>query len=64
MFDTVILLSSALERAIFMTVLSEHNPFLTIIPVETLACPGIGHSIDGDGLQAGGKFLHRVLNPA
>jgi phospholipase/carboxylesterase len=34
------------------------------IPVETLACPGIGHSIDGDGLQAGGKFLHRVLNPA
>jgi methionyl-tRNA formyltransferase len=37
MFDTVILLSSALERAIFMTVLSEHNPFLTIIPVETLA---------------------------
>jgi methionyl-tRNA formyltransferase len=37
MFDTVILLSSALERAIFMTVLSEHNPSLTIIPVETLA---------------------------
>ncbi len=34
------------------------------IPVETLACPGIGHSIDGDGLQAGGKFLHRVLNSA
>jgi methionyl-tRNA formyltransferase len=37
MFDTVILLSSALERATFMTVLSEHNPSLTIIPVETLA---------------------------
>ena len=37
MFDTVILLSSALERAIFMTVLSEHNPSLAIIPVETLA---------------------------
>lgn len=34
------------------------------VAVETLACPGIGHSIDGDGLQAGGKFLHRVLNPA
>jgi methionyl-tRNA formyltransferase len=37
MFDTVILLSSALERAVFMTVLSEHNPSLTVIPVETLA---------------------------
>jgi hypothetical protein len=37
MFDTVILLSSALEREIFMTVLSTHNPCLTIIPVETLA---------------------------
>jgi methionyl-tRNA formyltransferase len=37
MFDTVILLSSALEREIFMTVLSTHNPGLTIIPVETLA---------------------------
>jgi phospholipase/carboxylesterase len=31
------------------------------VSVETLACPGIGHSIDGDGLQAGGRFLHRVL---
>jgi methionyl-tRNA formyltransferase len=37
MFDTIILLSSALERAAFMTVLSTHNPGLTIIPVETLA---------------------------
>jgi phospholipase/carboxylesterase len=32
------------------------------VAVETLACPGIGHSIDGDGLQAGGRFLHRVLS--
>jgi phospholipase/carboxylesterase len=32
------------------------------VPVETLACPGIGHSIDGDGLQAGGRFLRRVLS--
>jgi phospholipase/carboxylesterase len=31
------------------------------VSVETLTCPGIGHSIDGDGLQAGGRFLHRVL---
>ena len=37
MFDTIILLSSALEREIFMTVLSTHNPSLTIIPIETLA---------------------------
>jgi methionyl-tRNA formyltransferase len=35
MFDTIILLSSALEREIFMTVLSAHNPGLAIIPVET-----------------------------
>ncbi|HXO02210.1 MAG TPA: dienelactone hydrolase family protein [Stellaceae bacterium] len=34
------------------------------VPVETLSCPGIGHSIDGDGLQRGGQFLHRVLSPA
>ena len=32
------------------------------ISVETLACPGIGHSIDGDGLQRAGQFLHRVLS--
>jgi methionyl-tRNA formyltransferase len=37
MFDTIVLLSSALEREIFMTVLSTHNPSLTIIPIETLA---------------------------
>jgi phospholipase/carboxylesterase len=34
------------------------------VSVETLACPGIGHSIDGDGLQRGGQFLHRVLSQA
>ena len=32
------------------------------LPVETLTCPGIGHSIDGDGLQAGGRFLLQVLS--
>jgi phospholipase/carboxylesterase len=32
------------------------------VSVETLACPGIGHAIDGDGLQAGGAFLKRVLS--
>jgi methionyl-tRNA formyltransferase len=36
MFDTVILLTSQLERSIFASVLSAHNPHLTIIPVETL----------------------------
>jgi phospholipase/carboxylesterase len=34
------------------------------VPVETLSCVGIGHSIDGEGLRRGGQFLHRVLNPA
>jgi phospholipase/carboxylesterase len=31
------------------------------VAVETLTCPGIGHSIDGDGLHRGGEFLRRVL---
>jgi phospholipase/carboxylesterase len=32
------------------------------VSVETLTCPGIGHSIDGPGLQRGGQFLRRVLS--
>jgi methionyl-tRNA formyltransferase len=36
MFDTIILLTSVLERPIFTSVLSTHNPCLTIIPAETL----------------------------
>jgi formyl transferase-like protein len=36
MFDTIILLTSAVGWPIFMTVLSAHNPGLTIVPVETL----------------------------
>lgn len=31
------------------------------ISVETLTCPDVGHSIDGDGLRRGGEFLCRVL---
>jgi len=27
------------------------------VPVETLACPGIEHSIDPEGLERGGRFL-------
>ena len=37
MFDTIILLIGATVRPAFMSVLSAHNPALTIIPVETLA---------------------------
>ena len=37
MFDTIILMTGAAERPIFTSVLSTHNPCLTIIPVETLA---------------------------
>ncbi|HEY1259355.1 MAG TPA: alpha/beta fold hydrolase [Stellaceae bacterium] len=33
------------------------------VPVETLSCPGIGHSIDEAGLRRGGQFLERVLGP-
>ena len=36
MFDTIILLTSAVGWPIFMTVLSAHNPGLTIVSVETL----------------------------
>jgi phospholipase/carboxylesterase len=32
------------------------------VSVETLTCPGIGHSIDADGLQAGGRFLLKTLS--
>jgi phospholipase/carboxylesterase len=31
------------------------------VPVETLTCPGIGHSIDEAGLRRGGQFLTAVL---
>jgi phospholipase/carboxylesterase len=31
------------------------------VPVETLACPGLGHSIDEPGLNRCGAFLQRVL---
>jgi phospholipase/carboxylesterase len=34
------------------------------VSVETLTCPGIGHSIDNDGLGRGGQFLQRVLSLA
>jgi methionyl-tRNA formyltransferase len=37
MFDTIILLTGTAERPIFTSVLSAHNPCLTIIPVEALA---------------------------
>jgi phospholipase/carboxylesterase len=31
------------------------------VPVETLACAGIDHSIDQEGVVQGGLFLHRIL---
>ena len=31
------------------------------VPVESLACPGIGHSIDEEGLRRGGHFLRDAL---
>jgi phospholipase/carboxylesterase len=34
------------------------------VPVETLACPGIEHAIDPEGLERGGRFLRDVLNGA
>ncbi len=32
------------------------------VPVETLVCPGTGHSIDEEGLVRGGIFLHKMLS--
>jgi len=37
MFDTVILLAGAAERAVLPSVLLGHNPLLTVMPVETSA---------------------------
>jgi methionyl-tRNA formyltransferase len=37
MFNTIILLTGVVGRPLFISVLSAHNPRLTIIPVETLA---------------------------
>ena len=37
MFDTIILMTSEVERPIFTSVLCTHNPCLTIVPVEALA---------------------------
>jgi phospholipase/carboxylesterase len=31
------------------------------VPVDTLTCPGVGHSIDENGLRRGGTFLKDVL---
>jgi len=31
------------------------------VPIETLACVGIGHAIDQEGLERGGRFLREVL---
>jgi phospholipase/carboxylesterase len=33
------------------------------VPVETLSCVGMGHSIDQDGLTRAGRFLVSRLNP-
>jgi phospholipase/carboxylesterase len=32
------------------------------VAVETLACVGVGHSIDPEGLKRGGDFLREVLS--
>ena len=34
------------------------------VPVESLSCPGIGHSIDEGGLRRGGAFLREVFAAA
>jgi phospholipase/carboxylesterase len=34
------------------------------VPVDTLACAGVEHSISPEGLQRGGLFLRTVLNPS
>ena len=43
--------------------LAEAKAALTVagVPVETLTCPGVGHSIDETGLRRGGSFLKEVL---
>jgi len=40
---------------------AEAAPKQAGVPVETLACPGIEHSISPEGLEHGGRFLREVL---
>src|ERR1700731_2620566 len=47
-FDSLALAETALEGA--------------GVPVETLACVGVGHSIDPEGLQRGGTFLREIFS--
>jgi len=63
MFDTIILLTGAVERPIFMTVLSDHNPHLTIVPVETLADV---NALDSDTLSRARliAYVTSVIVPA
>jgi methionyl-tRNA formyltransferase len=63
MFDTIVLLSSALERSTFMTVLSTHHPDLAMIPVETLADL---NALDADTLACARliSFVTDVIVPA
>ena len=44
-----------------MMALAEQTLKANRVAVETLACPGLGHSIDEAGLKRGGAFLQRVL---
>lgn len=44
-----------------MMALAEQTLKANRVPVETLACPRLGHSIDEAGLKRGGGFLQRVL---
>jgi methionyl-tRNA formyltransferase len=55
MFDTIILLTNAAVQPVFMSVLSAHNPCLTIIPIETLA--GL-NALDPDTLARARLIAH------
>ena len=44
-----------------MMALAEQTLKANRVAVETLACPGLSHSIDEVGLNRGGAFLQRVL---
>ncbi|HYM71680.1 MAG TPA: dienelactone hydrolase family protein [Stellaceae bacterium] len=41
---------------------AEKSLAATGVSVETLTCPGMGHSIDEDGLRRGGQFLQQALS--
>jgi phospholipase/carboxylesterase len=60
----VLLVHGTADMSVPLQAMTEAEASLraTDIAVETLLCPGTGHSIDEEGLVRGGIFLHKAFN--